>query len=374
MSIVAYISGHGYGHFTRSAPVLEALARETPVHLRTSDRALALARRARFPATVSEVDVGPGVTQRGPLLVDLGATRAALARHLESFPSLLAEEAAFLRSVGARLVFADVPPLAFAAAAEARIPSVGLGNFSWSWIYEGYAAHDPWFASAAARLAEAESRATCFLELAMGGGLDPFPHRHPIAPVVRRPTQSRDAARARLPFADGAHDDLRPIVLLSFGGFGAELDLARVGARCRDLRLLVVSSPLGEPRENVRAIEPSDELQHQDLVAAVDCVIGKPGYGTVAECLGARHAGAGPTPLCHVPRGEFREYPALVAAIERWLPSAPLTARDFANGNFSPAVARALASRAPEAAPIGDGVAEAAQAIRALLAARPSLV
>src|SRR5436190_1794810 len=96
-TIVAYLSGHGFGHFTRSAAVLARLAARATVHVRTSERALALARGAGWAASVAEADVGPGVVQRGPLAVDVAATRAALARHLAAWPALVDEEAARLR-------------------------------------------------------------------------------------------------------------------------------------------------------------------------------------------------------------------------------------------------------------------------------------
>jgi hypothetical protein len=168
-AIVVYLSGHGFGHYTRSEAVLERLlqlAPSTELHLRSSDRALRLAERAaaagervRF-ASVAEVDVGPGVAQRGPLAVDVPATRAALQQHLDRWEQTVADEAAFARAIGARLVYADVPPIAFAAAARAKLPSVALANFSWSWIYDGYADQDGWFAEAAARLRAAEAQAT----------------------------------------------------------------------------------------------------------------------------------------------------------------------------------------------------------------------
>jgi hypothetical protein len=341
------LSGHGYGHFVRSAAVLERVAERADVHVVTCDRALALARAARWACSVSDVELGPGVAQRGPLAIDLEATRSSLARHLDEWPALAQAEAARLGALGASLVFADLPSVAFEIAARAGVPSIGLGNFSWSWIYDGYAAHDRWFAVAAARLREAEARATTLLLLQMGGGLEHFPRTLPVAPVVRRPTADRATLRARLPLPA----DERPIVLLSFGGFGGELAL-ELGVP-PDLRALVVSAPVAVESERLRAIEPCDKLPHQDLVAAVDCVVGKPGYGTVGECL------QGPTPFCYVPRGEFREYPALVAAIERWLPSAPLSVEELRAGGWAEAARRAMASRPPERAPGGDGIADA---------------
>ncbi len=353
-TIVAWLSGHGFGHFTRSAHVLARLASRATVHVRTSDRALALARGAEWAATVEEADVGPGIAQRGPLAVDVAATRDALARHLAAWPALVDAEAARLRALGADLVYADVPPIAFAAAARAGVRSVGVGNFSWSWIYGGFAGDDRWFVEAEARLAEAEARCGRFLALEMGGGLDVFPSRTAIAPLTPRPRRDRaEVRRALFPVDDG-----RPIVLASFGGFGHALDPV-AGARAH--RLVVVSAPVAAPSPDVRAIAPSPSLPHHEIVAAVDCVLGKPGYGTVAECL------ARPTAFAWVPRGLPRELPAMVAAIRRWLPNSELPVDAFLRGAWSPFVDRALASHPSAPPPPGDGIAEAADLIASLL-------
>src|SRR4051812_21829954 len=106
MVVCAYISGHGYGHYTRSQAVLAPLA-ELSIHVVTHERALRLARLDAWPASVREVDVGPGYVQRGPLAVDIAATRAALEAHLVRLPALVEEEAAWLRKVGAAAVFGD---------------------------------------------------------------------------------------------------------------------------------------------------------------------------------------------------------------------------------------------------------------------------
>jgi hypothetical protein len=348
--LVAYISGHGYGHYIRSTAVLSRI-RGVKTHLRTNVRAFFLARKAG--QDVSEVDVGPGVVQRGPLQSDLFATRRALEQHLADWPRLVAAEAAFLRRSGARLVFGDVPPLAFAAAAEAGIPSVAMANFSWSWIYDGFAAADPWFAVAAAQLREAESRATLLLELEMGGGLDSFPRRRPIAPVARPLSRPREAIRAALGI-----EKKSPIVLFSLGGFGDDFEVELQGARHQ---LLVTSVKLTRPPPGVRPIEPSDQLPHHELVAAADCLLGKPGYGTVAECLRI------PTPMCWLPRSDFREWAPLAEAIRRWLPNAPVTLDDLRSGSWADAVDAAIAASPRETPPAPDGAVEAAAILQELL-------
>jgi hypothetical protein len=356
--LVAYISGHGFGHFVRASAVLSLIHRSpntrVKTHLRTNGRAFFLAGRADWAASITEVDVGPGVVQRGPLATDLPATRRALEQHLANWPRLVAKEAEFLRQSGAQLVFGDVPPLAFAAAAEAGVPSVAMANFSWSWIYDGFAAVDPFFADAAAFLRQAESQATLLLHLDMGGGLDAFPRHQRIAPVARPLSRPRDAIRAAL-----GVEKARTFVLFSLGGFGDDLEVQLQGTSRH--QVLVTSVKMQNPPPGVRVIDVTDELPHHELAAAADCVIGKPGYGTVTECLRR------PTPFCWLPRGDFREGPPLTEAIRRWLPSAPLELEDLRTGRWSDIVDAAIAASPQETPPAPDGAVEAAAVMRQML-------
>ena len=63
-------------------------------------------------------------------------------RRASSFHSDLvtraASETRSLRELGAGLIVGDIPPLAFAVGAAAGIPSIGLGNFTWDWVYADY--------------------------------------------------------------------------------------------------------------------------------------------------------------------------------------------------------------------------------------------
>ena len=55
-------------------------------------------------------------------------------------------------------------------------------------------------------------------------------------------------------------------------------------------------------------------LAYQDVVAAADLVITKPGYGIVSECV------ANGTPLLYTSRGRFVEYDVFVAEMPRVAP------------------------------------------------------
>jgi hypothetical protein len=338
------VSGHGFGHWTRSEAVLAPLAASgVEVHVRTSDRALIPARRAPWVASLDVWDVGPGVAQRGPLDVDVPATRAALEAHLAAWDDTRRACQEDARALGVRAVFADAPPLAFDVARALGVPSVAQANFSWSWIYAHYAAQDPFFAQAAARLRAAEGLATHAIHLPGGGGLDAFGPPAVEAAIRRPPTCARDEARRRLRALVGA--DERPVALLSFGGYGDALDLSAAARANPDWRFLSFAETPEHP-DNLTVLPHDHDLAHQDLVFGADALIAKPGYGTVSECW------TGPTPMAYVrPSGAFREHPELVRAIERWLPSAPLSHDQLLSGAWSAALTAACASAAPEPPP-----------------------
>src|SRR5213595_544557 len=130
ISLVYYVSGHGFGHAVRSAEVIRTLARRRPelrIHLRTS------APPWLFPPVASHRshELDAGVVQPDALRIDPAATLTRAAELARDSEALVATETHFLRRVGARLVVGDVPPLAFLAARRAGLPGVAVANFSW---------------------------------------------------------------------------------------------------------------------------------------------------------------------------------------------------------------------------------------------------
>jgi L-arabinokinase len=345
--LAVYVSGHGFGHSTRTAEVLAQLRREEP--------ALPIAVVTSAPAFLYEeldVPVRPlacdvGLVQRGPLVIDEDGTAAACVAFQQRWPALVEQEARWLRASGARLVLGDIPPLAFAAAQEAGLPSVALGNFSWDWIHRELARGREAILAAADAAARAYGAAGLLLELPFAGDLRAFPRRERIPMVARRASVSRTRARGAL----GLRDD-RPAVLFSFGGFG--LGTARPEEAMRRLRrrFQVLDEPDVE-RERLRSLG----LGYRDVVEAVDVVVTKPGYGIVTDAIaaGAR--------LVYTDRGAFPEYPVMVDEMARYLPVAYVTGDDLRAGRVEAALDDVL-SRPWPARPRTDGAIVAAERLR----------
>jgi hypothetical protein len=250
-------------------------------------------------------------------------------------------------------VLGDIPPLAFAAAGAAGLQSIALANFSWDWIYGHLSVREPALAAAAAHAREAYGRAGLLLRLPFAGELSAFARVEDLPLVARRPAVEKAEARRRLGL------DAGPAVLLSFGGIGLPgLDpaaFAGLGAY-----QFVLTSSIGEgpvPR-NLRRLDGADlraaGLGYADLVGAVDVVVTKPGYGIVTDCIGAH------TRLVYTDRGDFPEYPVMVAEMARYLPAVFVSNEEVREGRIADALDAVMRLPFPEPPRI-DGAAVAAE-------------
>jgi L-arabinokinase len=348
--LVAYVSGHGFGHATRACEVLAAVRARAPA-LRIAivsavpERILRGAVPGALEVHARACDVG--LAQRDALVIDEAETARRCSAFEASWEERVAAEAAFLRAHRARVVMGDIPPLAFAAAAAAGMESLALGNFSWDWIYRHLSARQPSLAASADRAAEAYRHASLLLELPFAGDLSAFPRRERIGLVARRPRVPRAAARQRLGL------DERPAVLVSFGGIGLPgLDTA---ALARDGRYQwLLPQDLGEARLDALG------LGYPDVVGAAEVVVTKPGYGIVSDAIGA---GAR---MVYTERGDFPEYPVMVAELPRHLPCVHVSNDELRAGRLAPALEAVLALPA-RVAPELDGARRAAERIVAYL-------
>lgn len=352
-SLLVYVSGHGFGHAVRVCTVLRAFRRlrpDVPLVLRTPVPLWFLRAELGEPFASAAVALDVGVVQHDSLSLDPEATLVAATAFLARAPEVVAAEVAAVAHLRPAAVLADIPALAFDVAAELDVPGIGMANFSWDWIYADYARNLPGFRDAIGALRASYARATLLLRLPWHGDLAAFPRIRDLPAVARHATVPRAEVRRRLGLP---HHDR--IVLLSFGGIG--LDLARVVER-RGVTYLATQSAAGSapPCPYVsNAQMAAAGLRYEDLVAAVDAVITKPGYGIVADCI------ASGTPMVYTDRGRFAEYPVLVDAIRRHLQHAFVSNADLRAGRWEAALDRAWNSSPPAPGADVSGAAHAAR-------------
>jgi hypothetical protein len=366
ISIAFYVSGHGFGHASRQIEIVNALGAmaDPPRIVIRSDAARWLFERTvRVPYTLLPGPTDTGVVQIDSLRLDEAATiREAAAFHCR-LPELARAEAALLAEHGVRLVISDAPPLACAAAAAADLPSIVISNFTWDWIYEGYPQALPSVPDLVPIVRDAYAQASEGWRLPMWGGFATVPNQRDLPLVARHARHERDYVLGVLGLPRGV-----PLVLSSFGGYGVnDLDLARLD--CTGEYGIVISGR--EPEVDLpRGVHFADErllyereLRYEDLVAAVDVVLTKPGYGIISECI------ANGTAMLYTSRGQFAEYEVLVREMPRYLRCGFIGHDDLFAGRWRRHLDDVLGQPAPPKRPATDGALAAAGGIQRALAA-----
>lgn len=339
MQIVFYISGHGFGHASRDVELINAIA--------AADRGARFVARTTAPGWLfararAEVDVQPlatdtGLVQIGSLRFDEEETVRRAAAFYRTFDERADAEARVLEAAGADLVVGDIPPLAFAAAERAGVKSLALGNFTWDWIYGSYPAFGVLAPDVIPAIRAAYATATRALRLPFHGGFEPMATVTGDIPLIARRSR-RDPAETRRLLGVAAG---RPFVLASFGAYGAPLPYDDMRAS-GPFTLLTIErhAPHG--------------LAYEDVVAAADVVVSKPGYGIVSECI------ANNTALLYTSRGRFIEYDVFVAEMPRVLRCRFISQQDLSGGRWAGAISALLAQPGPPEQARADGAEIAA--------------
>ncbi|MBI3264035.1 MAG: hypothetical protein HYZ58_12920 [Acidobacteria bacterium] len=366
MRLVFYISGHGFGHAARAIEVINAIAAarpDTTVIVKTSAARWLFDLTVRGSVQIHASECDTGVWQVDSLHLDERKTLELARAFYAGFAARVDEEASFLRRVGATSVVADLPPLAFAAASAAGLPSIALGNFTWDWIYADYLDRErpPGSREFLRTIEEAYRQARLVLRLPMWGGFDAF-----TAPIVDLPFVARHSRRE--PAETKAYLGLSgdwPLALVSFGGHDIRsLDVGALGRLQRYRVVLTGVQETGAKRPPDSSLVWVDEtdlyrrgFRYEDLVRACDVVATKPGYGIIAECV------ANETALLYTSRGRFREYGVLIEAMPRFLRCRFIDQEALQAGRWEAALDVLLAQPPPPERPATNGAEVAAARI-----------
>lgn len=306
MLIYACISGHGYGHGSRVAAVLNALHRRQPdwrlvLSTPLSAAFLKLA-FAEVPHEQRFCRWDVGVIQADALGADPHATLSALEQLERQLPEQIERECAWIVEQSEQvLLLSDVAPAAARLAACLPAPLIWMGNFGWDAIYRPMSGP---FAVWADRCLEAYSSGTavirCPLAMDMPWGLPTTE----VGLTAGRPRHAPASLRERL----ALRAPRQQTVLMGFGGMGLSLPGELFG-RWPAFHFLVSDPGLQAEASNVSAIPP--DLRPLELMQLCSRVITKPGYSTFCEALSM---GLG---IHLVHREGFAEAPVLEAALQR---------------------------------------------------------
>jgi hypothetical protein len=349
--IWAAISAHGFGHAAQVVPVLNALGCLIPglrVLLRTTVPASFFVERLKVPWEISPTQQDVGCVQQGPMTIDVEATWHEHHQFHATWNERLLTEVASMKAAEPDLILADTPYLALAAGKAASIPAVALASFTWDLILSGYQAPPTINGQAILEsIRQAYRHADLALRITPSPTFDCF-HRivtiHPIAEPAATARTELDEFLARTP--------RERTVLIGFGGIPLPSLPFKTVESLPGYRFLFDGST---PLESKRFISiKSLPFSFKTLLASVDVIMTKPGYGTLVEAV-ALHI-----PTVYVRRYNFGDEQSLVDYLHHYGRGVELSMNDFTKGHWATTLEMAvnLPSTAPP--PELNGASEAA--------------
>lgn len=332
--IGCFISPHGFGHAARAAAVMEVLSLRAPntcfdIYTSVPEWFFSESLSGSFTYNCLETDVG--LVQLTPMQEDLAATIEKLDMMLPFEDATIALLVENVLNNNCRLILCDIAPMGIAVARAAGIPSMLVENFTWDWVYQGYAAQHHRIVPHADYLRDLFSSADYHIQtqpVCCPGAAD----------LTTRPV-SRQYRTASLQVRECLNIPLdASLVMLTLGGIPPDFELFKKLPTRKDLYVLIPGgTETYQVLDNIRLLPHHSDYYHPDLIRASDAVVGKLGYSTLAEVF---HAGL---PFGYIPRFGFRESAILEAFVNKQMQGLPITEVELENGSWMDYISDLLA-------------------------------
>lgn len=358
--LLAYISGHGFGHIAQSGPVLNALHELRPdLRLTVVSTAPEFKLRQRIAGDFVLLPRGAdfGFVMEDAFRIDLQASaRAYREFHGDchgDWDRRVAAEADFLAAQAPDLVLSNVAYLPLAGAARLGLPAWAMSSLNWADLFAHAFAGEPWAPPLHAQTLAAYRSARAFFRLEPAMAMADLPNACPMDPVAR--LGARQDGRLREVLGVGGTTRL---VLVALGGIATPLPAADWPPLPGVHWLLPAA--WGVDRPDMSAFEPLG-WDFTELLASVDGVVGKPGYGTFAE------AACNGTPMLYARRPDWPEQEALIPWLQANARALEIGEAELQQGRLGEALERLWSLPAPPR-PVPAGAQQIAAVLAAALA------
>jgi UDP:flavonoid glycosyltransferase YjiC (YdhE family) len=357
--LLVAISSHGFGHLSQVAPVvnrLNALIPQLKITIRAALPEAQLRSRIHHLDNAQYATDDFGMVMNHAFSVD---TQASLARyqslHQDWDDKVKALAQQFIDSE-VDVVLVDVPYLPLAAAQVAGIPSVALCSLNWADILSHYVASDQSQAIIPTMYAAYQS-ARYFLQPAPSMAMPKLDNQRAIGPCCAPGVSQKQTLLSTVLQHKALNNPW--LILVGMGGIPFELSLEHWPTQHQGRTLCYLVSPTSaNTHPNALSVEATG-LSYSDLVASVDVIITKPGYGMFAE------AAAAGVPVLFTARGEWPETKALVTWLQDKAHCAQITTEALRSGAFEQELSQLL-TQGPYTPVAPTGNDEAAALIAAL--------
>lgn len=349
MHLLVDISAHGLGHLAQTAPVLNAIRELAPALRITVRSALPRERlEKRIAADFEHIAEARdfGFVMHNAVDIDLAASAQRYREFHADWRTRVATEAGWLRKHGIDALLSNAAYLPLAAAAPAGVPAVGLSSLNWADLFAHYLGAEPWAEPIHRQMLDAYNAGKGFLRITPGLPMPNLHGCHAITPVAQIGRRDRVRVARLLDLDEGER-----WVLLAMGGMEFRLPVES-WPRTPGVMWLVP----GEwkiARDDVRCFDVAD-LHFADLLASVDAVITKPGYGTFVE------AACSGIPILYLERNDWPETPHFAAWLALHARADVLTRERLLAWDFVDVLNRIWQAPAPTV-PQANGAEEAAR-------------
>ncbi|MEJ2729412.1 MAG: hypothetical protein P8185_13045 [Deltaproteobacteria bacterium] len=321
--IAYFISPHGFGHAARAASVMEALAEiesslQFDIFTTVPDWFFSQSNSFAFQYHRLESDIG--LVQKTPFQEDLPATVQKLKEFLPFNQARIAEVAEKIGHLNCKLVICDIAPMGIRIAQKAGVPSVLIENFTWDWIYQGYAEEEfkvfnvyleSIFAEATYHIQTQPICKPDKVDLTAG----------PASRKIKHPSRQ---IRQSLKLPDSCK-----VIMITAGGVPKSYGFIDKLKNQTDFHFVISGASNSENIQNNLVLLPENSgYFHPDLINAADAVVGKIGYSTIAEIYQAG------VPFGYSARARYRESKPLVDFVENHLCGLAIGEAEFQAGDW----------------------------------------
>ena len=323
-NLTYYISGHGYGHYARSIPVLRRLVADFKVYIKSEIQEPLFTKFLDAHYWPQSVDTG--CKHSTSLAVDSEETFKCFKDFQNS--SLLETEKLWLQENQIALVLSDVASMPLKAAHDLGIPSILIGNFTWHDIYN----HLPGADKHKQLLQGLEEEYRC-------ADLHILPQCH-LPPLQGKKSKEvgflaqkgQDIRKDIEKHLDISFSD-KTLIFIYLGEHGTNSVLWENLAQHEDC-LYLTRDPIEQSVPGLHILD--DRFDFPDLIASVDMVCTKGGYST----LGSAFASHKPVITCE--RHDFYEFEAIREYLLKTQTGVIIADEDFYQGNWQAAIKTAL--------------------------------
>lgn len=349
------LSGHGYGHLAQCAPVVNALWEDRPDLELTVCGVLPrdiVAERLDRPFDYRCVELDPVLQMFSAWEVDVPASQQIYRAFHDDRDAGMQQDLNLLRELGPDLILADIPWRILSAAAQLGIPTIGLCSLNWAAIYTAYCQGDSKDRQMIAWMTSAYQTAHAFLTPEPSIPMPQLGNTRVIGPIARKGTRQRASICAQR----GILQDTR-FVLVALGGIATEMPLEH----WPHIDNIVWIFSAGECLERDDFLEASAlGLPFIDVLASVDVVLTKPGYGTYAEAV------CNGVPVLTIERPDWPETTGLTRWVRQYGYIEVMTREQLYSGTFVSQV-KALLTTSTRLEVEPTGIGQAVEHIQSLL-------